>query len=1624
MEGQHRDKKVAGINEEDLQKVVNALAEANDGIRLAKKLAPFLGSTVKEIERKYEGELIQNGPRRCCRTVLKDLQRSRATFFELCTALKEIGNYDALFLLSPPEEPRVVKQPESVSGRPGTSVTLAVVATGSPRPSFSWFKSHQGGVKAVEEGRYTVLTHGKSKRETWGKLVFTDLHIDDEAQYCCAVSSKINGLKKHSYSKYCRVSMDPKRCGPHILTMTYPKKFCLVGESVELECQALGEPNELTYAWHRNGIRKDTCDRPSMTVNVHGKYHCEVTNEVRSEKSPIIEVFLVSKLGGKDMDDKATAEYFEKNDDLVINAPEDLLSLDASVMESYFQAVLCSSTVESRRVTLMIVGQDRSGKTALAQALIEGLPKVKPNPEVESDSTIGIDINAVMCNLHQRECNFEKISSSELVLRMSDEMKGMDSDSQHLFLKICDFGGQPVFFNSNSCFMSNHGIYLITHNLVNNLEDMAEVQVGMNGKIYKIKEECGTNSDYVKTWISGITMATDPESEEGGPIAISIGTHFDKILKKYPGLRDRMEFLSQKENQINGFASRPPFDQHFSAMDHFYVDSIGHYHYAAVELDHLRRRIVEAAKSDRLYKFDLPCSWLSLEGKVIKEAEKNATGLTTYSRIEEIARECNVTKINGMLKLYHALGSFLWFDEVPQLKETVVTKPQWLLDVFRSVITLAGECVEDSDTPPPYWRELRRSGVVSYTVLLGMLDTAIADDERGVDRESLRRTLFNLLQNFDFIAPYIASEDELDQSSFPNFILPSMIVWDPPVTSFVDIEAKWPEISLLSNHRLVPDALFNRLIVRMVRIHCLSPEVYRHFARFHVDSEHDLLLFNWRGEDAGPRDRIKVMMQRGCGGVEKTSKEQCGEALHDVVNALAETRGYGMQGIRFQLESGKSLLSLFKKPFCKKHVRHLCAEPLCLDSLVRETEKTNSSVWFAHWPKKKSKNASFSIVSGLVADSSHELVKIGVMDDGSDFKQPDDHCQEHFVQFGSGIHLRCQTSGIHPKHTIWYRKGKQLSDNTTADIQERCVTSEHLGLYSSLIRSGRIKRMYSKPVHVRRGGVLLTKKPSVVCKVFKSATKGSEQSVSSLGCKVHMSLIFDRRPSQDEMKLLQFQWHQNNLIIPNAVNSDLEISKVSDHHAGTYRCHIFQKLARVESLGRGELIIESRPAELEVSAPSNWAEEYRRIQETAWSFSGKSRENIVKIALLIGNKRYREECFESLNLTENDICGVADALERLGFTVFAYADLTYCEMAHVMQQFYDNIKKGCYALFYFAGHGYECHGDIFMAPVDGTGCNLNTGFRDKAVDYHMKLNSPRLTVMLLDCCRTSPSGKNKNAVKFQHPGIPSGTGYRQCSCYSATAAYESRNAINSFYASLLLEQLESLEKNMENIKALKSDVTESDMKSEKSVDAQVKEIEGQMTVMSMLENISRGVIEKKTSSGNKVWQTPQTTWYGPEVDLSLADDAAGQKPRKNLSELEDERISKKTVYFDDFKVEVEFYHAVWLDNVAIVGARCSDEKILFTLAGPSLADKNICYEPSHMDAAVSKRLRSFYRPDDDEWWNPSFSFVKIYNHQLYQDPNVSVNLTIKPGQFTREKVDEHHLPKSHLKATSWFNYRH
>ncbi|XP_027745632.1 mucosa-associated lymphoid tissue lymphoma translocation protein 1-like isoform X2 [Empidonax traillii] len=123
-----------------------------------------------------------------------------------------------------------------------------------------------------------------------------------------------------------------------------------------------------------------------------------------------------------------------------------------------------------------------------------------------------------------------------------------------------------------------------------------------------------------------------------------------------------------------------------------------------------------------------------------------------------------------------------------------------------------------------------------------------------------------------------------------------------------------------------------------------------------------------------------------------------------------------------------------------------------------------------------------------------------------------------------------------------------------------------------------------------------------------------------------------------------------------------------------------------------------------------------------------------KIALLVGNNCYQHH--PNLMAPVKDVFELSHLLEQLGFQVVSLLDLNKAEMAAAVSQFLQLLGKGVYAIFYYAGHGYEHLGRNYMVPVDAPQpYTPENCISVQRILQKMQQQQTALNVILLDTCR-------------------------------------------------------------------------------------------------------------------------------------------------------------------------------------------------------------------------------------------------------------------------------------------------
>jgi Caspase domain len=152
-----------------------------------------------------------------------------------------------------------------------------------------------------------------------------------------------------------------------------------------------------------------------------------------------------------------------------------------------------------------------------------------------------------------------------------------------------------------------------------------------------------------------------------------------------------------------------------------------------------------------------------------------------------------------------------------------------------------------------------------------------------------------------------------------------------------------------------------------------------------------------------------------------------------------------------------------------------------------------------------------------------------------------------------------------------------------------------------------------------------------------------------------------------------------------------------------------------------------------------------------------------RVALLVGNNAYQN--VPVLKTAINDARALGDALRKLNFSVVVAENQSRQAMSESLLAFDKAIEPGDTALFFFAGHGFEIHGENFLVPTDvpTVGEGQEELLRDAAypaerIIERLQAHGARTTVLVLDACRANPferhGGRGLNGAAGLAPMTP------------------------------------------------------------------------------------------------------------------------------------------------------------------------------------------------------------------------------------------------------------------------------
>ena len=653
-------------------------------------------------------------------------------------------------------------------------------------------------------------------------------------------------------------------------------------------------------------------------------------------------------------------------------------------LEAYRKA-LDDGKASVKRVPIMLIGQDRSGKTSLKNSLM-GKP-FNPN----EDSTIGIDADPshikvsteiwkvgdntgaikpisfeqhvarfVADDLKEKQSGFavEKIKmeesrSSEVSVsndsnhlpseelgdlevvpkisslkkevhvpiespRIPDEVAALiqkllkedenAQDDEEIYTVLWDFGGQSVYYTTHPLFITARAMYLLVSDLSRDPYEIAKPVV-KQGLYSQILDSYGAkiNLDYLNFWMTSVaSLATETEDQY---------VRLDRIQVKVPPVFLVCTHADEPNRGADPFAlAREVFGrlQTKSFRNHIYEDVfvVDNTKSAGLgsecsEVTRLRKELLAVAKELPQMKEVIPIKWLKYE-RALQGAVRNGHKWISLSMAKEIAFE--VCKIDNdqefltLLSFLHDQRILVHFDDTPALSDCVVLDPQWLVDVFKTVITVKPYDQGESKFKE-LWLQLESTGILDEKLLEHLWGPLLGHEQTSA-------SLLAIMEKFSLLCPWPCS----NASSCKQYLVPSMLMSHPPKEIIKLVaSSQIPSLFLRFQSGQVPPGFFPRLVLQFFQWgqdefwSAENPQLYANFARFYTSADDDCSVILLCHSSC-----IEVVVHRGNLSANPT------ECLHSKLNLSADTN-YGAfevtcaRAVRRQLEL---MLECMRKEFC------------------------------------------------------------------------------------------------------------------------------------------------------------------------------------------------------------------------------------------------------------------------------------------------------------------------------------------------------------------------------------------------------------------------------------------------------------------------------------------------------------------------------------------------------------------------------------------------------------------------------------------------------------------------------------------------------------------------------------
>lgn len=403
--------------------------------------------------------------------------------------------------------------------------------------------------------------------------------------------------------------------------------------------------------------------------------------------------------------------------------------------------------------------------------------------------------------------------SEEFLRSLTEVLLQMEVEEEDLYSMLWDFNGESINHTTYPVFLTHKAVYILVYDLSQNATAIAKPVI-KQGR-YREREDSHfskTNLDYLKFWMSSVaSSASQHVNNPSNSISEVLPEKLPPVLLVFTHADTLGDDVDARKivRDVYGSLKQTPSGVHLY-KDFFVVDTTkSGQEFECSEIVRLRKEVLAVCSELPQLRETIPIQSLIFEKAIQKKKEEGHKFVSLEDARLLAFEECNISdekQFQRAINFLHEQRILIHFDETPELNRLVILDFEWLLNVFKGVMSV--KLYEGSENIFEHlWRKLETEGILEENLLeyvWGPLH----------DKQNTYESLLAIMEKFSLICPL----PSLDHSCGKMYLEPSMLMSYPTegITSLV-AAARIPPIFLTFESGQVPSGLFLRIALQLVQ---------------------------------------------------------------------------------------------------------------------------------------------------------------------------------------------------------------------------------------------------------------------------------------------------------------------------------------------------------------------------------------------------------------------------------------------------------------------------------------------------------------------------------------------------------------------------------------------------------------------------------------------------------------------------------------------------------------------------------------------------------------------------------------------------------------------------------------